>query len=102
MAVSGYRPPVKPKFAVFGEQGIATVSGLLANMYAGKQISDHDLLIAKNIAITMCGGEIERDSVVSEDWVLSLEKANFKQLAVSQKTADRIQHMLEKGKPLRN
>jgi len=102
MALSGYRPPIKPKFEVFGEQGIATVNGLLANMYAGNQISEHDLLIARNIAVTMCGGEIERGSVVSEDWVLGLEKANFKQLAVSQKTADRIQHMLEKGKPLRN
>lgn len=102
MALSGYRPPLKPKFKVFGEQGIATVNGLLANMYAGGQISDHDMLIAKNIAITMCGGEIERDSEVTEDWVLNIEKNKFSELAVSQKTADRIQYMLETGKPLRN
>ncbi len=102
LAVSGYRPPLKPKFNVFGNQGIATVDGLLANMYAGGQISDHDLLIAKNIAITMCGGAIEKDSRVSEDWVLAVEKEKFIELAISDKTGARIQHMLETGKPLRN
>lgn len=102
MAVSGYRPPVTPKFEVFGEQGIATVNGLLANMFAGGQISEHDLFIAKNIATVMCGGEVEKGSIVSEDWVLNVEKEKFKELALTQKTADRIQHMLEKGKPLRN
>lgn len=102
MAISGYRPPVQPKFEVFGEQGIATVNGLLANMFAGGQISEHDLFIAKNIATVMCGGEVEKGSVVSEDWVLNIEKEKFKELALTQKTSDRIQHMLEKGRPLRN
>jgi 3-hydroxyacyl-CoA dehydrogenase len=102
MSEAGYRPPIKPTFAAFGSQGIAIVNGLLANMYAGGQISDHDMLIAKNIAATMCGGEIEKDSKVSEDWVLNIEKQKFQELATSQKTADRIQYMLENGKPLRN
>jgi 3-hydroxyacyl-CoA dehydrogenase len=99
---SGYKAPIKPNFAVFGEQGIATVNALLANMHAGNQISDHDLFIAKNIAITMCGGFITKGSVVNEDWVLKLEKEKFIELATSDKTADRIQYMLENGKPLRN
>ena len=102
MAECGFRPPIRPKFEVFGEQGIATVRGMLANMYAGGQISDHDLLIATNIARVMCGGEIEKGSIVSQDWVLNVEKERFKELAITQKTADRIQYMLENGKPLRN
>jgi 3-hydroxyacyl-CoA dehydrogenase len=102
MAEAGYRPPVAPKFAVFGEQGIANVNGLLANMRAGAQISEHDLLIAQNIATVMCGGAIEKGSVVSEDWVLKIEAEKFKQLAESPKTSERIQYMLENGKPLRN
>lgn len=102
MAVSGFRPHVKPKFKVFGKQGIATVNGLLANMYAGGQISDHDLLIAKNIAAVMCGGEVENGSEVSQDWVLKVELEKFVELAKTQKTADRIQYMLTNGKPLRN
>jgi 3-hydroxyacyl-CoA dehydrogenase len=71
-------------------------------MYAGAQISEHDLLIATNIAKVMCGGEIEKDSVVSQDWLLSIELEKFIELATTQKTADRIQHMLTSGKPLRN
>ncbi|MEN9391591.1 MAG: hypothetical protein RL017_889 [Pseudomonadota bacterium] len=102
MALAGYRPPVKRNFNVFGSQGIATVQGLLVNMLEGGQISEHDFLIAKNIAKVMCGGEIEKNSIVSEDWVLKIEKQCFKDLATTQKSADRIQHMLEKGRPLRN
>ena len=102
MAVSGYRPPVQPKFEVFGVQGIATVNGLLANMFAGGQISEHDLLIARELARVMCGGEIEKGSKVSQDWVLNVEKDKFIDLAVTEKTAARIQYMLENGKPLRN
>ncbi|MCC2625546.1 MAG: 3-hydroxyacyl-CoA dehydrogenase [Burkholderiales bacterium] len=102
MAISGFRPPVTPKFKVFGKQGIATVNGLLANMYAGGQISDHDLLIAKNIAAVMCGGEVEKDTVVSANWVLKTEKEKFIELATTEKTAARIEYMLTNGKPLRN
>ena len=102
MALAGYLPPNKGKFTVFGEQGMATINALLVNMYAGKQISDHDYLIAKNIAEVMCGGKVDKGSIVSEDWVLNLEKARFAELAISDKTAARIQHMLETGKPLRN
>lgn len=102
MALSGYRPPVAPKFEVFGRQGIATVNALLVNMFAGNQISEHDLLIAKNIATVMCGGEVEKGCLVSENWMLNLEKEKFKELALTQKTADRIEHMLKTGKPLRN
>lgn len=102
MAISGYRPPIKKKFVVFGEQGIAIVKGLLENMYAGGQISEHDRLIGHSIAEVMCGGEIESESQVSEDWILKLEKEKFCELATSQKSAERMQHMLETGKPLRN
>lgn len=102
LALSNYRPPVKAKFKVFGNPGIATVKGLLANMSAGGQISKHDLLIATNLAITMCGGAIDKDSLVSHEWLLSLEKTNFKQLALTKETSDRIMHMLTTGKPLRN
>ncbi|RTL09887.1 MAG: 3-hydroxyacyl-CoA dehydrogenase/enoyl-CoA hydratase family protein [Neisseriaceae bacterium] len=102
MAESGYRPPIKPQVKVFGEQGIATINALLANMIAGKQISEHDLWIAKNIAEVMCGGMIDKNSIVGEDWLLNLERNKFTELAVSEKTADRIQHLLSTGKPLRN
>lgn len=102
LASKGYLPPVKPSVAAFGVQGSATIEGLLVNMYEGHQVSDHDLLIAKNLAYVMCGGNVDNGTVVSEDWLLKMEKEKFKELATSEKTADRIQYMLANGKPLRN
>lgn len=102
MDLAGYRPMRPASFEVFGEQGIATVTGLLTNMKAGGQISEHDYLIAKNLAIVMCGGEVEKNSQVNQEWLLKLEQEKFKELALSDKTSERIQYMLANGKPLRN
>ncbi|WP_150466588.1 acyl-CoA-binding protein [Francisella sp. SYW-9] len=102
LAFSQYHPPLKQKIKVFGETGIATVKALLVNMRDGNQISEHDYKIAVNLADTMCGGEIEKDTEVSEDWILERELINFKELAMSEKTEARMKHMLETGKPLRN
>lgn len=102
MALSGYQPPLKQKVSVFGETGIATIKALLVNMRDGNQISEHDYKIAENLADTMCGGQIEKDTEVSEDWLLERELINFKELAISEKTEARMKHMLETGKPLRN
>lgn len=102
MAFSEYQPPLKQKIKVFGETGIATVKALLINMKEGNQISDHDYKIASNLVDVMCGGEIEKDTMVSEDWLLEKELENFIELASSEKSAARMQYMLETGKPLRN
>lgn len=102
LAFSQYHPPLKQKIKVFGETGIATVKALLVNMRDGNQISEHDYKIAVNLANTMCGGEIEKDTEVSEDWLLEKELENFTELAMSEKTEARMKHMLETGKPLRN
>ncbi|ADA79178.1 acyl-CoA-binding protein [Francisella tularensis] len=102
MALAGYQPPLKQKVPVFGETGIATIKALLVNMRDGNQISEHDYKIAVNLADTMCGGQIEKDTEVSEDWLLERELINFKELAISEKTEARMKYMLETGKPLRN
>ena len=102
IALAGYQPPLKQKVPVFGETGIATIKALLLNMRDGNQISEHDYKIAVNLADTMCGGQIEKDTKVSEDWLLERELINFRELAVSEKTEARMKYMLETGKPLRN
>ena len=102
LAFCQYRPPLKQKIKVFSETGIATIKALLVNMRDGNQISEHDYKIATNLADVMCGGEIEKDTKVSEDWLLEKELANFIELASSKKTEARMKHMLETGKPLRN
>ena len=102
LAYGSYRAPLKRPIKVFGECGIATVKALLVNMRDGNQISQHDYKIACNLADAMCGGEIEKDTLVSEDWLLKKELENFVELALCEKSAARMKHMLETGKPLRN
>jgi 3-hydroxyacyl-CoA dehydrogenase len=71
-------------------------------MLEGRFISAHDMEIASRIADTLCGGQIERGSLVDEQWLLDLERKHFVALAQMPKTQERIAHTLSTGKPLRN
>ena len=87
---------------VAGDVGIATFKMMLVNMLEGRMISEHDMEIATRIATVLCGGEVDRGSLVDEDWLLKLEREHFVALAQMPKTQERIAHMLKTGKPLRN
>ena len=103
LAESGYRPPLPARgIRVAGDVGIATFKMLLVNMLEGYFISQHDYEIATRIATALCGGEVDRHSVVDEEWLLRLEREHFVALARMPKTQARIEHMLKTGKPLRN
>ena len=103
MAGSGYRPPLpERRVEVAGDVGIATLRMLLVNMREGRFISAHDEEVATRIATVLCGGEVDRGSIVDEDWLLRLEREHFVALARMPATQERIAHMLKTGKPLRN
>ena len=103
MAESAYRPPVAPKaIPVAGSIGIATFRMMLTNMHAGGFISDHDLEVSTRIAKVLCGGDVDRGTLVDEQWLLDLEREHFVALAMMPKTQERIAYMLKNGKPLRN
>ena len=103
LSESGYRPPLPARnIRVAGDVGIATFRMLLVNMLEGRFISDYDDEIARRIATVLCGGEVDRYSVVDEGWLLDLERKHFVELAQQSKTQDRVMHMLKTGKPLRN
>ncbi|MFT3762443.1 MAG: 3-hydroxyacyl-CoA dehydrogenase/enoyl-CoA hydratase family protein [Pseudoxanthomonas sp.] len=103
LAETGYRPPLPARrIQVAGDVGIATFKMLLANMLEGRFISEYDYEIASRIATVLCGGEVDRGSVVDEEWLLTLERRHFVELAQQPKTQARIEHMLKTGKPLRN
>jgi 3-hydroxyacyl-CoA dehydrogenase len=103
LAESGYRPPLPARrIAVAGDVGIATFKMMLVNMLEGRFISEYDYEIAVRIATVLCGGEVDRGSLVDEDWLLRLERKHFVELAQQEKTQARIGHMLKTGKPLRN
>ena len=103
MAESAERPAIAPRgVPVAGKAGIANFEAAIENMRAGDQISEHDQLIGRKLARVMCGGEVEAGSLVDEQWLLDLEREAFLELAATQKTQARIEHMLKTGKPLRN
>ena len=103
LAESGYRPPLPARrIRVAGDVGIATFKMMLVNMLEGRFISPHDYEVSTRIATVMCGGEIDRNSLVDEEWLLQLEREHFVALAQMSKTQERIAHMLKTGKPLRN
>ncbi len=103
MAESRYRPPLAMnQIPVAGYTGIATLKMMLINMKEGGFISDHDYDISCRIAEILCGGNVEPGSLVDEKWLLDLERRHFVELAKTEKTQARIEHMLMTGKPLRN
>ena len=103
LAASGWRPPLPGRaIAVAGDVGTATFKASLANLQAGYFASPHDVDIATRIADTLCGGAIERGSLVDEEWLLALERKHFVELAKTEKTQARIAHTMTTGKPLRN
>jgi 3-hydroxyacyl-CoA dehydrogenase len=87
---------------VAGRDGIATCELMLVNMMEGGFISAHDYLVGKAAATALCGGEVDSGSQVGEQWLLDVERAQFVALLKTEKSQQRIAHMLETGKPLRN
>ena len=103
MAESAYRPPMPAKnIPVAGSIGIATFKMMLVNMLAGGFISEHDMEVSTRIATVLCGGDVDRGTIVDEQWLLNLELEHFVALAQMPKTQERIAFMLKNGKPLRN
>jgi len=102
MYQGGWRAPHKRLFPVAGRSGVATIKGQLVNMRDGGFISQHDFHIASLIANVVCGGDVDPGTLVSEEYLMTLERQAFCSLIVHPKTQERIMGMLSTGKPLRN
>ena len=99
---SGYRAPLKRLFPVAGRNGIATIKGQLVNMRDGGFISAHDFHIASLIAGVVCGGDVDAGTLVTEEYLMTLERKAFCALLEHPKTQERIMGMMSTGKPVRN
>ena len=99
---SGYRAPHKRLFPVAGRSGVATIKGQLVNMRDGGFISAHDFHIASLIAHVVCGGDVDAGSLVTEEYLMALERQAFCSLITHPKTQERIMGMMSTGKPVRN
>ncbi|WP_019243831.1 MULTISPECIES: 3-hydroxyacyl-CoA dehydrogenase/enoyl-CoA hydratase family protein [Bacillus] len=102
LSESGYKPPVRKKIPVVGETGYATLLLGAQNMKLSGFISEHDMKIAEKLAFVIAGGKVPYGTEVDEDYLLELERQAFLSLVQEPKTQARMQHMLVKGKPLRN
>ncbi|HWV75206.1 MAG TPA: 3-hydroxyacyl-CoA dehydrogenase NAD-binding domain-containing protein [Pseudosphingobacterium sp.] len=103
LANAGYTQPVKRNdIKVLGKQGLGIVYVGANSMMSGNYISEHDQKISEKLGWVMCGGDLSAPTEVSEQYLLDLERKAFLELTAERKTLERIQHMLTKGKALRN
>jgi 3-hydroxyacyl-CoA dehydrogenase len=103
LADAGYTPPVmRREMAVPGENVLATLKMYVYLMREGDFISDHDVKVANWAAYALCGGNVKPGTVVSEQYLLDLEREAFLSLCGEKKTQERIAFTLKTGKPLRN
>ncbi|MBL8485931.1 MAG: 3-hydroxyacyl-CoA dehydrogenase/enoyl-CoA hydratase family protein [Rhodocyclaceae bacterium] len=99
---AGYRPPLQRLVPVAGRYAIGTIMMQLVNMRDGGFISAHDFKLGQMIATVVAGGDVDQGSLVSEQWLLDLERKGFMELLNHPKTQERIMGMMQTGKPVRN
>src|SRR5665647_2428972 len=100
---NGYTMPVqRTDIKVLGRSVLGMLYAGINGMLRGNYISDHDVLIAKKLAYVMCGGDLSEPTLVSEQYLLNLEREAFLSLCGEKKTLERLQSVLKTGKPVRN
>ena len=103
MANEGYIAPKREKnIKVLGQEGLGIVYVGAHSMLSGKYISEHDSLISQKLGFVLCGGDLSENTVVSEQYLLDLERKAFLELCTEKKTLERLESIVKKGKILRN
>ena len=102
LAEAGYTPPVPKPIHVQGSAGIALLEAGITNLLYGNYATEHDAKIARKLNHVINGGTLSAPGAVSEAYLLDLEREAFLSLCSEPKSLDRMQHLLRKGKPLRN
>lgn len=99
----GYTQPApRNDIKVQGRSGLGALMAGIHGMWRGNYISDYDKFIAEKLAHVMCGGDLSGPTIVSEQYLLDLEREAFLSLCGQRKTLERLQSILQTGKPLRN
>jgi 3-hydroxyacyl-CoA dehydrogenase len=99
----GYTMPVPRKdVRVQGRAMLGALYSGIHAMWRGNYATDHDVVVAKKLAYVMCGGDLSEPTLVSEQYLLDLEREAFLSLCGEKKTLERIQSVLKGGKPIRN
>jgi 3-hydroxyacyl-CoA dehydrogenase len=100
---SGYTTPVQRKdIKVLGQSALGALYSGIHAMKTANYATEHDSVVAKKLAYVMCGGDLSEPTLVSEQYLLDLEREAFLSLCGEKKTLERIQSVLKSGKPVRN
>jgi 3-hydroxyacyl-CoA dehydrogenase len=103
LANDGYVQPVqRTDIRVLGKQALGLGYVGANTMYSGNYISEHDVKISQKLAYVLAGGDLSQPSLVSEEYLLGLEREAFVSLCTERKTLERIQSIITGGKVLRN
>lgn len=102
MADNYVKPIPRKDVYVLGRTGLGALYVAAHSLRLGRYASEHDIKIAQKVAWVLCGGDLTSPQTVSEQYLLDIEREAFLSLCGEQKTLERIQFMLENGKPLRN
>lgn len=103
LAKQGYRPP-RPRgdIRVIGRTGRAVLEFMVYMLKEGGYISDHDVLMGNKLAHVLAGGDVDQNTLVTEEYLLDIEREAFLSLCGEEKSQDRMRHMIKTNKPLRN
>ncbi|TDI70050.1 MAG: 3-hydroxyacyl-CoA dehydrogenase/enoyl-CoA hydratase family protein [Bacteroidetes bacterium] len=103
LSEKGYLPPPSGELiTVLGSPGRAALEAMAYQFHQGKFISDYDFRLARDLAKVLTGGDLPGSTDVDDNFLLDLEREVFMSLLGEKKTQERIQHILEHNKPLRN
>lgn len=99
----GYIAPKRERnITVVGQEGLGIVYVGANSMLSGNYMSEHDKVISEKLGFVLCGGDLSENTVVSEQYLLDLERKAFLELCTERKTLERLQSLVQKGKILRN
>lgn len=103
LANAGYVKPIeRTDIRVLGRSALGAILTGINATHFGNYISEHDAKIARKLAYVMCGGDLSEPALVSEQYLLDLEREAFLSLSGERKTLERLQSVLKTGKPVRN
>ena len=103
LADAGYIAPKRGKnVTVMGQEGLGLIYVGANSMLSGKYMSEHDGVISEKLGFVLCGGDLSENTVVSEQYLLDLERKAFVELCMQRKTLERLESLVKNGKILRN
>jgi 3-hydroxyacyl-CoA dehydrogenase len=102
LAERGYTPPKPAMLPAAGPEGRAVLELGLYNMRLSGYVSDYDVHVGKKLAYVLTGGKVPAGTMITEQYLLDLEREAFLSLIGEQKTQERMAYILKTGKPLRN